>query len=340
MDILLLGGTAHLGAAVAIDALDRGHTVTCLARGTAEPPAGVTFVRGDRDTADGLAPVRGQHWDAVIDVARQPGQVRRAVAELSTAHWVFVSTGNVYADFSRPGYDETRPLLDPLQGEMMTSMADYGPAKVACEKAVQEGTQTAGGTATLARAGLIGGPGDDSSRVGYWPWRFAHPSGPDVLVPDDLDFPCAFIDVRDIAAWLVTAAEQRLEGPFNVAGEVTTLGEVLSAAARVAGAEVTGDPDAQASGGVPIRPVAAADLSRLEVRPWMGPRSMPLWIDDPQLRHFASMDTARARAAGLRTRPIAESLADALAYEQSRDLPRPAGLTDREEQEIRAALAG
>lgn len=326
MRLLLLGGTAFLGRAVAIEAAGRGHEVTCLARGSAPPPDDVTFVRGDRDEPDGLAQVRDEEWDAVIDVTRQPGQVRRAVAELRTPHWVFVSTANVYAPAPGVRPVETDALVEPLAGDVMGSMEEYGPAKVACEKAVREGMAAAGGSATLARAGLIGGPGDVSGRLGYWPWRFAHPSGPDVIVPDDPDFPVAVIDVRDLAAWLADAAEQRLDGAFNVTGEVVPLGEMLAAAARAAGASV------------PARPVDLPTLAELGVNAWMGPRSLPLWIDDPDLRQATALDISRAVASGLRLRPLAETLADTLAWEETCDAPRAAGLTDAEEQEIRARL--
>lgn len=347
MRILLLGGTAFLSRATAIEAVRRGHDVTCFARGSALAPEGVTFVRGDRDSDDGLAPVRGRQWDAVIDVSRQPGQVRRAVGELDTAHWVFVSTANVYAPPGPGGASgpptESTDLLEPLAGEVMASMEDYGPAKVACERAVIEGMAGRGGTSTLVRAGLIGGPGDTSGRLGYWPWRFAHPSGPDVLVPDDPDFPVAVIDVRDLASWMVDAAEQRLDGAFNAAGPMVPLGEVVEAAREVAGEAV----GAAAAGGatqetddrvVPARPVPAERLAELGVNPWMGPRSLPLWIDDPSLRSFAVLDTTRARGAGLHTRPLVETLRDTLDWEETRTVPRGAGLTDSEEQEIRAAL--
>ncbi|WP_281965106.1 NAD-dependent epimerase/dehydratase family protein [Serinicoccus marinus] len=326
MRLLVLGGTAFLGRAVATEAAGRGHDVTCLARGSAPPPDDVTFVRGDRDEPDGLAQVRDEEWDAVIDVARQPSQVRRAVAELRTPHWVFVSTANVYAPAPGVRPVETDALVEPLSGEVMGSMEEYGPAKVACEKAVQEGMAAAGGSATLARAGLIGGPGDESGRLGYWPWRFAHPSGPDVIVPDDPDFPVAVIDVRDLAAWLVDAAEQRLDGAFNITGEVVPLGKVLAAAARAAGARVR------------ARPVDLPTLAELGVNAWMGPRSLPLWIDDPDLRQATALDISRAVASGLRLRPLAETLADTLAWEETRDAPRAAGLTDAEEQQIRAKL--
>lgn len=325
MEILVLGGTAFLSRAVAEQARDRGHAVTCLARGTSPVPDGVDFVAGDRDRDDALAPVSGRRWDAVIDIASQPGRVRRAVRGLTTDHWVYVSSANAYRSFDSPDVDETAPLHDPLVDDVMESMEQYGPAKVACEEAIQG----SGATATVVRAGLIGGYGDWSGRSGYYPWRFAHPTGPDVLVPDDPDFRCALIDVADLAAWIVTAAERRLDGAFNATGPTTTLGLVLEAARRAAG------PDAP-----PARAVPAEVLADAGVTAWMGPTSLPLWIDDPAERFFATMDCTRARASGLRHRPLEETLASALAFEEDRDPTRQAGLSDDEEMALRRRLEG
>ena len=179
MKLLLLGGTRFLGRAIAVEALARGMEVTCLARGTSAPPDGVTFVRADRNDDIALSPVSQQHWDAVIDVSMQPGQVRRAVRDLSTDHVVIISTSSVYATGDRLEQDEDAPILAALDGDIMTDMSTYGPAKVACEEAVRASTVTS----TIIRSGLIGGPGDTSGRSGYYPWRFAHPTGEDVLVP-------------------------------------------------------------------------------------------------------------------------------------------------------------
>lgn len=321
----MLGGTAWLGRTVAQEAVGRGHAVTCVARGSAFPPDRVTFVAADRDDEHGLAAVAGARWDAVVDVSRQPGQVRRAVRDLDTAHWVFVSTGNVYASFDVVDQREDSPRREPLEGDVMVDMETYGEAKVACEDAITG----SGITATVVRSGLIGGRGDASGRTGYWPWRFAHPLGAEVVVPDDLDFPCALIDVRDLAAWLVTVAEQRLDGAFNATGLTTPLRDVLAVAASLSGSTAR------------LRPVPAPQLRGLGVQGWMGPASLPLWIDDPAWRGFATMDTSRARAAGLVTRPLAETLRDTLAYEETRteDEPRRAGLTDGDEQRVLEALA-
>ena len=322
--MLVLGGTAWLGRTVAEEALRRGHDVTCLARGSADPPKGAGFVAADRDLDDGLSAVAGEPWDAVVDVTRHPAHARRAVRDLTTGHRVLVSTGNVYAGFEALEQGEDSPLRDPLDGDLMTSMEVYGEAKVACETAVRE----ASGTATIVRSGLIGGPGDASGRTGYWPWRFAHPVGERVVVPDDLEFPCALVDVRDLAEWLVSGAEQRLDGTFNATGPTTSLREVLGVSARVAGSSAT-----------PL-PVEPNRLAELGIGAWMGPASLPMWIDDRAWRGFATMDTARARAAGLVTRPLAETMRDTLAYEEARTVPRDAGLTDDDERRVQEAVLG
>lgn len=325
MNLLLLGGTAFLGRAVAREARDRGISVTCLARGSAPPPEGVELVRADRDRDDALAAVSGHRWDAVIDVARQPGHVRRAVRDLGTRHWVLISTGNVYARFDRPEQDEQAALLPPLDGDVMADMTDYGPAKVACEDVVR----TAPAPAAIIRAGLIAGPGDWSGRSGYYVWRCAHPTAEDMLVPPDLAFPCALIDVDDLAAWVVSCAVDRIEGTFNATGPTTSLGDLLETCR-----EVVGD------GAPVVRPVPADVLEREEVAEWMGPKSLPLWITDPDWRFFATLDTSQARAYGLRTRPLGETMARALEYELTRDEPRQAGLSDEDEIALRAALDG
>ncbi len=74
---------------------------------------------------------------------------------------------------------------------------------------------------------------------------------------------------------------------------------------------------------------------------WSGPRSLPLWLDDRDWYGMNARDTARARAVGLVTRPLEQTLTDTLALELARPEPGPhgAGLTDEEERDLLDALA-
>src|SRR5205085_1429367 len=122
MRLLILGGTQFLGRAIASHAYAMGHDVTCAARGMAgAAPEGTRFIRVDRDAADGLARLAREAFDAVVDVSRHPGQVRRAVAALKhrAAHWTFVSTVTVYADNRTPGQRADKaPLRAPMAPEV------------------------------------------------------------------------------------------------------------------------------------------------------------------------------------------------------------------------------
>lgn len=333
MRLLILGGTAWLGGEVAGAALRSGHSVTCLARGSAQrPPDGVYFVAADRADRGAYQQVADEHWDVVIDVSRQPGQVESAVSALlgCAERYVFISSGNVYADHRLPGQTEQGALLPALPGAVMTDMSDYGEAKVACEQHVLQGFGPR--RALIARFGLIGGPGDESDRSGYWPLRFARPASDDgsVLVPADHDLPTQLIDVRDGADWLIAVAAQGLTGIFNVTGETNSLTDHLRIARTVAGHDGT---------------LVTADRRWLldhGVQEWMGERSLPLWLADADWQGFSANDSARARAAGLSLRPLAETLSDTLAWElgRDRDRPRRAGLSDGDEAALLVELAG
>jgi nucleoside-diphosphate-sugar epimerase len=218
MRLLILGGTQFLGRAIAAHACAMGADVVCAARGVAgAAPPGARFVKIDRDQPDGLAPLDGEHFDAVVDVSRQPGQVRAAVAALRhrARHWIYVSTVSVYSDETTIGQRaETAPLHPPTGPEIAHATAEtYGPAKRACELAV-------GADAFICRAGLIAGPEDPTGRFTYWPLRLAR--GGDVLVPDRPSDLVQLIDVRDLANWIVHAAMTKLIGTFDAVGPAIT----------------------------------------------------------------------------------------------------------------------
>jgi len=327
MRLLVLGGTAWLGRTVVEHALEHGHQVTCLARGeSGSVPAGAAHLRANRDRSDAYDAGAGSEWDAVVDVARQPGQVRAAARALAdrAAHTVLVSSASVYADHATPGQDESAPVLPALEAEAMETMDTYGQAKAACEQHVLAAFGR--DRSLVVRACLIAGPGDTSGRTGYWPLRFARPVADDgsVLVPDAPDLGTQVIDVRDLASWIVSAASARTAGVLNAMGPTMPLAEHLAVARDVAGHE---------------GPLVAVDQEWLlahDVTPWAGERSLPLWLPLPAYAGFATRDSSAAHRAGLTARPLMKTLADTLEWElaEGPGRARPAGLPDDVERDL------
>jgi len=323
--ILILGGTRFLGRAITEAALGRGDRVTLFNRGLSGPGLfpGIETVTGDRTA--GLSGAAGRPWDAVIDVAGYDPQVvelsARAFSE-TAGRYVFVSTCSVYADqSSRAGQLEDAPVLE-LRDGLSTPEELYGPRKAAAERVV---AGLYGDRALIARPGLIVGPHDPTDRFCYWPRRIAR--GGTVLAPGDPGTPVQFIDVRDLAGWISDAVHGGRGGLFNLVGQPMPLGELLAACK----AATFSDAD--------LRWVASGELLAAGVSPWMG---VPLWIGDPQeAQGFGDVDNARAVAAGLALRPVAETIRDTLAWDLGRGGPPPGaeGLTEAEEQRL-LALAG
>jgi nucleoside-diphosphate-sugar epimerase len=327
MRILVLGGTVFLSRAVAEAAVARGHDVTCAARGVSGTvPDGATLVRWDR--ADAVpAELTGTPFDAVVDVSRIPSHVRNAVAAFPDAHWTFVSTINVYSDTTtQGGTPATLPLLDPVETDEdpNSSPEMYGAMKVACENAVRTGAAAA----LVIRPGLIVGPGDPSGRFTYWPSRFAQAAedGLPVLVPEPVDSLVQLVDVRDLAEWIVTAAEQGTTGDFDGVCPPVPRSELLARVAEGAVADPT------------LVTVAPEALAEHEVAQWSGPRSVPLWVGDLADAGFLAHDVTSSLAAGLTIRPFAETTRDTLAWLRATPDAKVTGLTRDEEQQVLAAV--
>jgi 2'-hydroxyisoflavone reductase len=329
MKTLILGGTAWLGRTIAKDANERGHDVTCLARGESGAVAdGVTLVAADRRATGAYDEVRNTHWDFVVEVSWQPGMVHSALAALSdrAEHWAYVSSCSVYAAQNIPGANETAATLSPLESDA-ADHANYGAAKVACERLTLD---MFGSNALIARAGLIGGYGDPSDRFGYWPARFsasAHGAGgwrlnEPVLVPDDQAMATQTIDVRDLAEWLVRCGESRISGVFNATGQLLPFATIEEACREVTGAVTES---------IRVPPKWLRDQG---VEEFSGERSLPLWISDPDAAGHSSRNTAAAVAAGLTWRPIQDLVRSALAWEIERGLgrQRQAGLAPEQER--------
>jgi 2'-hydroxyisoflavone reductase len=277
MRLLVLGGTVFLGRHVVAEALARGHAVTLFTRGLhgADLFGEAEHVRGDR--AD-PAPLRGRAWDAAIDTSGYEPEQVGASARLDLGHYVFVSSVNAYPEWPERPVDEASRVWE--------SGDDYGAKKVAGERAAEAALP---GRVASVRAGLIVGPHDSVFRLPWWVRRIAR--GGTVPAPGDAARTLQLIDARDLAGFLLDLAERRVAGTFNGTAPVgqTTMGEVLAAA-----------------GAAELRWIGDEALEAAGVEPWT---ELPLWLPERFAGTWA-VGTGRAQAAGLRCRPVTETVAD------------------------------
>jgi 2'-hydroxyisoflavone reductase len=295
MRLLILGGTKFLGRAIAECALARGHEVSLFTRGETNPELfpEAEHLRGNRD--GDLSALEGRRWDAVVDTSGYVPHVVRASADLlspAAEHYAFVSSISVYRDFAQPVHEES-PLAELADGQPVDRLAEdysnYGALKALCEREV---TEAFPGRSLAVRAGLIVGPHDPTGRFTYWPHRVAR--GGEVLAPGPPERPVQFVDVRDLGEWIMHAGEQRLSGPFNATSEPMPLASLLETCATVTGSDAA------------VTWVDEGFLLEREVGQWM---EMPLWVaNEPGSERFHENDTTKAHGAGLRHRPLEETV--------------------------------
>jgi 2'-hydroxyisoflavone reductase len=329
MRLLVLGGTAFVGRAFVQAALARRWSVTVLNRGTRPAPAGVTAVRGDRTAAGGLAALAAAGgWDIVVDTwSWAPSAVRESARLLAgrAGHYVYVSSRSVYSLPTPPGSAEDAPLVEASPDD--DAGVDYSRAKAGGELAA---IAAFGDRALLVRAGLILGPHEDVGRLPWWLGRIAR--GGQVLAPGPAELPLQYVDARDLAAWSLDAAERGLGGPYDLISPSgrTTMRGLLAACVAATGSAAElrwTDPE----------PILAAGVA-----PWT---DLPIWIPPGPLHDFIHRaDVSKAVAAGLRCRPVEETVADTWAWlEGLGGRPRlrpdrpPVGLDPAVEAELLAA---
>lgn len=330
MRLLVLGGTQHVGRAVVATALDEGATVTTLNRGVSgTQPEGVDARHADRRDADAVAAaLRDDTWDLVVDTwSQEPAAVRDSARLLSgrVPRYTYVSSRSVYVWPVPRGADETAPVVaaDPDS----TEAGDYAADKRGGELAVEREFD---GDILLARAGLILGPYEVVGRLPWWLDRIAR--GGSVPAPGPQDRPLQYVDARDLAAWFLRCAHDGTTGAVNAVSAPghTTIGALLEACRVATGSAaelVWCDPQVVEDAGI------------------SGWTQLPIWTPPTgELAALHDADVRRAVAAGLRCRPVEETVADTWAWLQREGMPTPPsaragalGITAEQEQRLLAA---
>jgi nucleoside-diphosphate-sugar epimerase len=247
MKVFLTGGTGFIGGEVARRLRDRGDDVVALVRDPARASAlaglGVTFVPGTvTDAAAVAAGLAGAdaaiHGAAVYEVgipaSRRPAMydanvtgtrtVLAAALDARTAKVVYVSTVAAFGDTGGAVVDETHE-----HPGRYTSYYDE-TKHLAHQEAKRQ--IAAGLPLVVVQPGAVYGPGDHSV-VGTLIRKAAKGrAGPVAFAGMGLN--AAHRD--DVAGGILLALDAGRPGEsYVLGGEITTLGEVLATAARVAG---------------------------------------------------------------------------------------------------------
>lgn len=308
--LLVLGGSGFVGRALVDEGLARGWEVVTFNRGQRPGGSGDGRVRrliGDRLEPETLVQLAERDWDLVADTwSGAPRAVRDSASALArrAGRYVYVSSGSVYAPPPPIGARECSPTVEASPDAVQGS---YPELKRGAELAVLDAFGECG---VLARAGLILGPREDVGRLTWWLTRMAQ--GGEVLAPGPPDLKLQYIDARDLARFALDAASARHSGPFNVVSRRghATMSSLLESCREVAGAS-----DAR------LRWMPPGELLEAGVEPWT---DLPIWI--PPGHEFAGMHAAnveRAYAAGLRCRPVHDTVADTWAWMSELDGPPP-----------------
>lgn len=299
---LILGGTGNIGPYHVRAALARGHHVSVFSRGrsSADLPNSVERLIGDRNSD--LRALEGRDWDAVIDVATfGPAWVRSLGAALQgrAAHYTFISTISVYDQpETNPITQETSKVLvyrgtaDPYR-PVSSEGPEYGELKVLCE---QEAERQFPGRTLVVRPGYIGGPGDTHAALPYWPLRMQR--GGEVLAVGDPLTPVQYIDVRDMAEWIVRMAEKRGTGICNALGPSLPINDVVRAARGVVSSRSQ------------VTWVPMSWLATQRGREAFG--TLSFW--EFNKGHLTRFSDVRAASLGLTTRPVSVTLSDTLSW--------------------------
>lgn len=225
LQILILGGTSFLGPHQIKTAIDRGHKVSTFTRGKTRPTVHqdlfeqVESLVGDRE--NDLTALEDRDWDVVIDNSGRKVEWTEKTAKLlkdRVGLYVYVSSTGVYYPYLTDNIEEDQPLVmevpSPLANEEEKLEYGYGVMKANSELIAKE---VFGAARTLViRPTYMVGPADKTNRFIHWPIRLSQ--GGATLVPGKTGDPVQYIDVRDVADWMIRLVEMKTAGVFNAVG--------------------------------------------------------------------------------------------------------------------------
>ena len=303
LKILILGGTSFLGPHQIAYALDRGHEITTFTRGKTKATVHqelfdqVTMLVGDR--ANDLTALETGEWDVVIDNSGHNEKWTKDTANLlkdRAGLYMYTSSTGVYYPYLTSNVDEDFEVLmenpDDPDNTDRTSFYWYGVMKSNSERLAREAF---GDDRTIVvRPTYMFGPADRTNRFIHWPIRLSQ--GGEILVPGKANDPVQYVDVRDVAEFMIRLAEEKTAGTFNAVGpkEAQNMYQFVEEASTAFEVEHTfvniDDYDFLRKNGL------------FYIVPWILPQD--------EYTASALIDNSKGVAAGLTFRPLKETVKD------------------------------
>jgi nucleoside-diphosphate-sugar epimerase len=278
VDVLVIGGSRFVGYLLVWRLLAGRHRVTLLNRGTIPDPFGdrVARVTGDRRDPSVVRAIASRRFDAVVDFAAfVPSDVEQVVAAFGgkIAHYVFVSTGQVYLVLDpvpRPAREQDYAgtlRIRPADPDDLPGW-EYGMGKRGCEDLLAAAWAEARFPSTRFRIPVVNGERDYHRRIEGYLWRLL--DGGPLLLPPGSDRPMRHVYGAAVAA----AIARNLGNPaclgraFNLSQRqdytlrelVAALADLLGVPAPVPTVEVSADE------------LGAADLRAVDFSPFSDPQ--------------------------------------------------------------------
>jgi len=300
LKILILGGTSFLGPHQIDYALKRGHEVSIFTRGKTIPKihpeifSQVEQLVGDRE--NNLEALKGRKWDVVIDNSGRRTQWTEDTAQLlidNVGYYMYTSSISVYYPFVGNDFSESRPLITEIPKDATDEEKlnyEYGVMKATSELA----TLNAFGTerSMIVRPTLIVGPGDRTDRFPYWLARLE--KGGEIIIPGKAEEVVQYIDVRDLAQWMIRLSENQAAGIYNASGP----GFAMTTNAFVHGIH------ASYNSAVSYTQIDDADFlienKFIGIQPWV--------VQLPEYAGMSKSDNSHAIKADLQFRPLSETV--------------------------------
>ncbi|HXP65860.1 MAG TPA: NAD-dependent epimerase/dehydratase family protein [Steroidobacteraceae bacterium] len=307
--ILVLGGTRFVGPAIVEAAIAQGHTVTLFNRGVTNPNLFpyVEQLRGYRgaDPKDeNLTALTHRHFDVAVDVWPNDPALAVSTANIlkdRVQQYLYISSIAAYDSkgFEKAGIDETAPLE-----------SWDGPARIYSRgKAESERRLHAifGDRITIVRPGPIKGSRDTTPDLFTWLMRAQ--SGGTHIGPGTGADPVEFVDVKDVARFLMLAIDRDLFGTFNLAGTPSTFRQFLDACNEALGTDAKFEWIPQAF----LKQHGLDTDAALKTFAGFFPHWRPPGTE-PGLYQVSS---AKAYRTGWQTRPFRETALDTLSFFRS-----------------------